>query len=265
MNFIDIHGHYAWDVDDGMPTIEETKKALSKASKQGISEIIATPHMCCGQNDLNDKTHIIKRIDELKLLSYRYNIKIHLGCELMLNSHIKDTIQNDLFIPLASSRYILCEDNVRKANNDFLEFFDIHAKELIYQGYIPVIAHVERYFHGDIDLDYVRYLIELGCIIQVNTTSILGQGHPQHHLNAMKLLDNQLVHIIASDSHRAEGMRIPNMLECYEYLLKKGYLDLYMNLLMYENPKRIIQNRNILNPHFKKPQSFFKKIFTHHL
>ena len=23
MAFIDIHGHYAWDIDDGMPSLEE--------------------------------------------------------------------------------------------------------------------------------------------------------------------------------------------------------------------------------------------------
>ena len=27
MAFIDIHGHYAWDIDDGMPSLEDAKKA----------------------------------------------------------------------------------------------------------------------------------------------------------------------------------------------------------------------------------------------
>ena len=31
MAFIDIHGHYAWDIDDGMPSLEDAKKALEKA------------------------------------------------------------------------------------------------------------------------------------------------------------------------------------------------------------------------------------------
>lgn len=45
---------------------------------------------------------------------------------------------------------------------------------MILRGYIPIIAHIERYFHDGIDLDYVQYLKSLGCLIQVNTTSLLG-------------------------------------------------------------------------------------------
>ena len=45
---------------------------------------------------------------------------------------------------------------------------------MILRGYIPIIAHIERYFHDGIDLDYVQYLKSLGCLIKVNTTSLLG-------------------------------------------------------------------------------------------
>ena len=260
MKFIDIHGHYAWDIDDGMRFKEETIDALKLASKQGIDEIVATPHMCCGKDD--NKEAILERLDELKVLGMRMGIKIHMGCELMLNSHVSDALKFQHYIPIANSKYLLCEDNVRKNNDDFVEFFDIYVKEVIMHGYTPIIAHVERYFHTPIDLDYVRYLIDLGCIIQVNTTSILGQCHPQHHENVMKLLDEQLVHIIATDSHRSEAPRCPNMLDCYYYLLNEGYLQRYIDLLMYENPKRVVYNRHILKPHFKKVRNKLKKLFA---
>ncbi len=32
MEFIDIHSHYAWDIDDGIASLEDAKKALVKAS-----------------------------------------------------------------------------------------------------------------------------------------------------------------------------------------------------------------------------------------
>ena len=31
MSFIDIHGHYAWNIDDGMPSYEDARKALELA------------------------------------------------------------------------------------------------------------------------------------------------------------------------------------------------------------------------------------------
>lgn len=33
MQFIDTHGHYAWGIDDGMPSLEEAKEALKLAKK----------------------------------------------------------------------------------------------------------------------------------------------------------------------------------------------------------------------------------------
>lgn len=31
MSFIDIHGHYAWNIDDGIPSYEDARKALELA------------------------------------------------------------------------------------------------------------------------------------------------------------------------------------------------------------------------------------------
>ena len=50
MAFIDIHGHYAWDIDDGMPSLEDAKKALEKAKNNRISAIVATPHVVSGKH-----------------------------------------------------------------------------------------------------------------------------------------------------------------------------------------------------------------------
>ena len=48
MSFIDIHGHYAWNIDDGMPSYEDARKALELARENRISAIVATPHVTPG-------------------------------------------------------------------------------------------------------------------------------------------------------------------------------------------------------------------------
>lgn len=45
MSFIDIHGHYAWNIDDGMPSYDDARKALELARENRISAIVATPHV----------------------------------------------------------------------------------------------------------------------------------------------------------------------------------------------------------------------------
>ena len=62
MAFIDIHGHYAWDIDDGMPSLEDAKKALEKAKNNRISTIVATPHVVSGKHTLKDLEIIKDRI-----------------------------------------------------------------------------------------------------------------------------------------------------------------------------------------------------------
>lgn len=39
MELIDIHSHYAWDIDDGIANLDDAKKALTKAKNQNIKEL----------------------------------------------------------------------------------------------------------------------------------------------------------------------------------------------------------------------------------
>jgi len=252
LNFIDLHGHYAWNIDDGIASKEEAIKALKKAKQQGITEIAATPHIECGKIDEEQFQSILERIEELQRLGYEYGINVKSGCELKINEDVENTMKTKMFIPIEGTKYILCEYDLRKRTEDFIEYFDDYLYELKIQGYQPIVAHIERYFYEELDIDYIKYLIDLGCIIQVNTTSILGLGHMKHHEYAIKLLNEQLVHIIASDTHRSEGIRSPNMRDCYEYLYKQGYQEKYIQLLMCENPRRIINNHKIITPQFQK-------------
>ena len=98
MEFIDIHSHYAWDIDDGITSLEDAKKALVKASKQGIKQIIATPHIIPGTT--NNIDFIKERIKEFIKLAKNYDIKGYYGSEVMLNSDCLTSLKNDEFISL---------------------------------------------------------------------------------------------------------------------------------------------------------------------
>lgn len=251
MKFIDLHGHYAWNIDDGIPTKEDCRRALKKAKIQGISEIVVTPHIECGHISKEHFQSILERIEELQELAHQYGIVIRSGCELKLNEDTGETLDKKLFIPFQDTKYILCEYDLRKPTEEFIDLFDGYLYEVITRGYRPIVAHIERYFHDELDIEFIEYLIEIGCIIQINTTSVLGLGNGLHHKHALKLLQMQLVHIIATDTHRYQGARSPNMKDCYKYLYKQGFSKKYIELLMYENPKRIINKSKIINPNFK--------------
>lgn len=251
MKFIDIHTHLAWDVDDGIESLEECKKALQKAKEQNIDTIVATPHLCCGKDDSEKIVLLKERMTELKKVAGEFEINVVNGCELMLNEETKKTIKGELFIPIEGTKYVLCEDDVRRRNNDFVEYFDIYLKQMINAGYRPIVAHVERYFHEDIDLDYIAYLVELGCVIQVNTTSLLHENSVQYK-NAMALLEKRMVHVIASDTHQAEGWRVPNLKDCYQKLIDEGFYEDYVRVLMESNPRHIVSGEEVESFSLKK-------------
>ena len=79
MQFIDIHGHYAWGIDDGIQTQEEALEALKIARKNNISAIVATPHVVPGTHNETDIQHFKDRIANLKTLAKNENIEVYEG------------------------------------------------------------------------------------------------------------------------------------------------------------------------------------------
>lgn len=256
MNFIDIHGHYAWNIDDGIPNYESAYKALSIAKSENIVAIVATPHIVPGQHSVDDIDNIKQRIEELKRLASKFDIEIYSGSELFLNHDCLKSIQNDLFIPIGNTNYLLVEFDVRKqlGNSDEVEDY---LYEIDIKGYIPIIAHVERYFRDKIDLNRIRSLINEGYVIQVNATSFLGVHGKTIKDNAYTLLNNGLIHVIATDTHSCENKRIPCLKQVF-HLLSKDYDYQTLKTLLHDNPSQIINNQPIENIQGKR--SFLDKL-----
>lgn len=256
MQFIDTHGHYAWNIDDGMPSKEDAFKALVVAKTNNITKIVATPHVICGSHTKEDIIEVRSRILDLKQMATEFEIEVFEGCELFMNHECIEAIHNDLFIPFENTSYVLCEFDVRKELGQENEVED-YLYEVEMKGYTPIIAHVERYFKDDIDFERIQDFIDAGYVIQVNSSSLLGIHGKTIKNNAFQLLDKGLVHIIASDTHRCEGKRIPNLQDVFN-LLSKNYSYQTLKTLMYDNPLHLIHNEPVDTIEIK--QSFFKKL-----
>jgi tyrosine-protein phosphatase YwqE len=78
--------------------------------------------------------------------------------------------------------------------------------ELQVAGYIPVLAHFERYpfYHGD--FEKVEQLRERNIKIQVNLGSLTGHYGPSVKKMAEELIKKGLVDFLGSDCHRMEHL-----------------------------------------------------------
>ncbi len=255
--FIDIHSHIAWDIDDGMPSMEDAECSLHDSYRDGIVSICSTPHIIPGQYDASIHNEIVSRQMELKEMS---SIPIYFGGEVMMNGEFIDGLGMEIYPTLNGSRYMLVEYNVLRDIRS-IEYRDDCLYELKVRGYIPVIAHIERYFHSELDYSIIENWIDMGCVLQINRTSILGMHGKKIQSNALSFLDNGYCDVIATDTHRANGSRISMLSDVYSVVGKRIGFD-NADILMYTNPKHILEDKDILNIEVvkkKKRFSFFRR------
>ena len=114
------------------------------------------------------------------------------------------------------------------------------TREAIFAGYIPVVAHVERY-ECLRDIGRIEDLQEMGALIQINADSVLGIDGRMFKRYTKKLLKAGLVDVIGSDSHGTKE-RVCNLKKCYEYVAKK-YGEDYAEEIMHTTPENILNGR----------------------
>lgn len=243
IKFIDVHSHIAWGIDDGIENEDDARVALQNAKNDGIEAMIATPHFIPGRYDQKDFEKATQRLNELKAVGKEYGMDIYLGCEFFLNDDYISMLEEKIFYPLANSSYVLMEFDVRKEIGNEQEVED-KFYEFIVRGYRPLIAHVERYFHSDIDLQRVEHWIDMGCYIQVNRTSLLGLGGKQSKKNADALMSAGLVHVIGSDMHQINGTRVGILSDVYDYI-EQEYGVNNANVLCMENASKILVDKEM--------------------
>lgn len=238
--YIDIHSHILPGIDDGSADFSMSLQMLALAAKRGTRGIIVTPHNKPGRHNAGQKK-ITSLIEELKQEMEERNISIELyfGNEIYYRSGIREELEEQKCLTMAGSDYILTEFGPM----DDFDYIRNGIYNLLAEGYRPILAHAERYEKINGRADRVEDLIEMGCYIQVNAGSIMGNFGFGTKVFTRKLLAKELVHFVATDAHDL-GKRSPDLRECASYISKK-YGANYMQELCYENPMHIIRNEYI--------------------
>ena len=239
---IDIHTHVLPGVDDGSESMEMSLKLVETALESGTHSIIATPHCYRGVFDNYAGEELQDRWDALHHAVRRAGLPVHLyqGMEVMACEDLPDLLKNGRVWTLNSSGYFLLE----------FEFGEDPAwcrkiiSACIAAGYIPVIAHPTRYYFVQDDPGIVYDWYRLGCGIQLNKDSILGDNGRRARDTALSLLRHCVVSCVASDAHRTYW-RSTDMRRCEEYL-GQNFGEDYTYMLLEDNPDRILRGRKLV-------------------
>lgn len=233
-NYTDIHSHILPGVDDGAKNMEETLAMLRTAKKQGIRTIIATPHYKVGQHKKTaEELEQIKEMVQLEADEAGLDMEILLGNELYYNRELCERLDKGLALTLADTRYVLVEFSVF---SDYTELYQ-GLRNLIQGGYIPILAHMERYECLRKDKDKIKELISLGIYMQMNTESL------KRHANK-KLVKEGYIHFFGSDSHNTDN-RKPNMQDGINELGKSVSREQLEQILV-GNPKKLREDKYLL-------------------
>lgn len=238
--FVDIHSHIIPNVDDGSNDIEESREMLKLAYSKGIRTIIATPHYKVGDYTV-EKQVLVSKLEMLKEIAKEIgqDFEIYLGNEILGISGITKKLKENKVATMADSRYALVEF---MPNESYANIRNV-MQELQCNGYLPILAHVERYEQLRKNFEYASNLSEMGVYFQVNASSISKFKGIRLKKFINKLIDNDMVHFVATDAHDMKNRRI-DMSSCAKYIEKK-YGNSYMEELLIHNPRKIIKNEYI--------------------
>ena len=237
---IDIHSHIIPNIDDGAASFGEAAVMLRLAAESGTTDIVATPHyynafQCTRRSS---KAGVTECFEKLKVFAEKNNIPInlYLGAETFGVNNMTELIRHNEIISINSSRYVLVEFDF----NDDFQRVRYCVSQLISGGYVPVIAHPERYHFIHDNPPDIFWFLEHGCLLQVNKGSILGRYGEEEASCSRWLVQNRFAFAIASDAH-SPFRRTTDMSRAYEWVFSefgKKYADELFEL----NPKKILHD-----------------------
>lgn len=239
-NYVDIHSHILYGIDDGSKSLEESIEIIKQHIEMGFKDIILTPHYIENSKYETNNKEKKKLLETLKkeLKKQNIDINLYLGNEVFVNNTLE--IDKEKIEKLNNSKYLLIEfpmgEKPKNINNIIYE--------LKIQGIIPVIAHPERYTFVQEHPNIVDEWVEEGALLQSNYGSIVGVYGENAKKAVKKLLKKNVISVLATDIHYPNNKIYQNIEKSRKKIKKIIGEEKYIELTI-TNPKKIIENKEI--------------------
>ncbi|MDI5887434.1 MULTISPECIES: tyrosine-protein phosphatase [Flavobacterium] len=194
---IDIHSHLLPGIDDGAKTFGDTLRLTQALQDIGISEFITTPHII---QHVWDNTHeqILdkKATTVLELEKNNITVPFKAAAEYLMDDQFVQLFKSNNLLTLKDN-YVLVEMSYI---NPPIQLYSI-LFDLQVAGYIPVMAHPERYLFYHNDFNEYQKLKRAGCLFQLNLLSVVGYYGAGITKIAEQLLQKGMYTYVGSDVH----------------------------------------------------------------
>lgn len=199
---IDIHMHLMPGVDDGAENMEMALVMVHQAREQGIRHIFVTPHNGYFHYERKGTAENRFRKLEAAVGAVCPDVKLYLGCELYCDSYKMETNLEGLSLgcypTMNGTNYVLTEYSPWTRPMDIFGCVD----ELVEAGYIPIIAHLERYQEIWGNMEIVDQYRRQGAKVQINAYSLFDEMDENIKNWARRLVQERKADFLGTDAHR---------------------------------------------------------------
>lgn len=226
---IDFHTHVLPGIDDGARDIIEANGMLELLKEQNITHVICTSHFDPSRMTLQE--FVEKRANSISQIN-RSIIPLIPASETMLHPylfHYPDIselcIENTKFLLIELPCIKKWDEDIYKTIERLISYYDI----------TPIIAHIERYPEVIRKTKTVRRFIKMGCLIQLNTSSVLDKTSTK---KAFQYIKKGYIDLLGSDCHNLD-LRPPLFAEALQQITQRlgpTYCEVFES-----NGNRIIQ------------------------
>ncbi len=217
-DFVDIHSHILPGIDDGAKNTIESIDLIKGMQELGVKQFMPTPHVMQDfypntDETIGDAYQSLLEVLDPKMLS---EITINPAAEYMLDDNFQKQLNTQELFTLKGN-YLLIE----------MSYFQppINLEEIIFKikmkGYLPILAHPERYSFYHNTKEYYKKLKQLGCFFQLNLLSLSEHYGKNVEKTAHYLIEDQLIDFVATDTHNDNHIKKLSNLILNKNLVRK--------------------------------------------
>jgi protein-tyrosine phosphatase len=203
---IDLHCHVLPGIDDGPETIDGSLAMARAAADAGTRTLVATPHVSWRYP--NEPDTIARLVDEVnaRLAAEAAAVEIRSGAEIAMTRVIDIDPGQLASLSLGGGPWLLVEPPFTSVATGL----DIVVFDLQRRGHRVLLAHPERCPALHRDPRMLGTLIRAGVLTSITAGSLVGRFGETVRRFALQLVQEEMVHNVASDAHDHVG-RPPGM------------------------------------------------------
>ena len=236
---IDIHTHITPNVDDGSSSIEMSLEMLRSEVAQGVTKFFLTPHSFAFETKRPEDVYAKMRKVQERAAADGIPLQIYQGCEIYTYrdkmGRILQDLQNGRIPSMNGTRYVMAEFDVYEVDIDDARYC---LNSYLEKGWIPIIAHAERYCWTFASVENIRILKDMGCLVQVNYYDLIEEPNHDIRTCAQELLKAELVDMMGSDAHRTNH-RPPKLVRGAGYIRENCRAE-YADDILWRNVEKYL-------------------------